>query len=541
MTRNDTLLLTGFGTRTEVVQWFCGHMQALNHGYDLQVYGYPESCDFAADYLPIPAQYQRDDAQATAYALAYALLQNRHYRNIIHIGSDCWIRDQSVIDKMVEALDRFSMVGLAGDPVRACFFGLRTEVLPELTVEQLAERLGPAGEQFMQAFARDLFARFPCASVRIPAQDLICYEGLQQAIICLEYFLGGDWESIPVTRERLIHILRFLRDWLSACQTRITLAGRGVNAAQVGELLQQIEADDFVWQRERPAQLWTLPGHPALDAAQGKRRFIFCINSGRSGSEYLARLLGTAAQVRAFHEPEPIMTGPYLRMAQELGLEASFATRAIKAQAVWQRLSVLPPGTIYAETSHMFIKTFADVVMAAFRAHEVDVVVLRRWLPAVLKSFVAMGYYSDNNPGAWGAWFHAPGAGHCAFRPPVFDAPPDQYDLAIGYLIDIEARARRFMEHYPQCRVHEVRLEGLQSAEQVATFFAALRLEAKPETARLSGMRVNDRSQRKAQFGIETTLEYCEQRIYTYLERCRTQGVDVPPLPQLDPGACGNS
>jgi hypothetical protein len=34
-------------------------------------------------------------------------------------------------------------------------------------------------------------------------------------------------------------------------------------------------------------------------------RYLFCINAGRSGSNYLAELLATAQGVAAFHEAEP--------------------------------------------------------------------------------------------------------------------------------------------------------------------------------------------------------------------------------------------
>ncbi|MBW7898496.1 hypothetical protein B188_13730 [Candidatus Brocadiaceae bacterium B188] len=38
-------------------------------------------------------------------------------------------------------------------------------------------------------------------------------------------------------------------------------------------------------------------------------RLLFSINPGRSGSQYLAELLGTAEEVTSFHEAEPPMNG----------------------------------------------------------------------------------------------------------------------------------------------------------------------------------------------------------------------------------------
>jgi hypothetical protein len=263
-----------------------------------------------------------------------------------------------------------------------------------------------------------------------------------------------------------------------------------------------------------------------------RHRFIFCINSGRSGSKYLARLLGSAEGVSAFHEANPNMSGPYLRMICEKGLEATFADRRVKAHTIWQIVSRLPPGWVYAETNHMFIKTFFDVVIEAFKDHEIDVIILRRNLPQVLKSFITMGYFSEMNQ-VWPAWMHVPGKCNCIFQPPATGKPPDQYDLAIGYLLDIETRAQRFKLQYTSCRIHEIMLESLQTLDEVKSFFTALGLSLTAATQDMVSRSVNERTHRKAQIGIKTTLEYCGQRIQKYLHKCREQGIEVSLLPQL--------
>lgn len=532
---SDTLILTEFGARTETIEWFCGYFQALNRDYDFKVYGGLDRFDGAAAYIALP-QPPREDVPLAAHALALALTDNRHYRKIIHIGSDCWIRDIDVIRKMEQALDRYCLVGIAEQPVHPCFFGLQTQVLGTLSADELLARLAPPGQPWFRDFARELFTRYPCAGVSIPASQLVCYAGLEQAIECLELFLKGKWESLPTGKEHLLQILRFVQTWLRDRGTRLTLDGRAVDAAVMDDLIRRVEVPEFLWRED-----WTgaHKGQPAPEPqpaiAGARRRLLFCINSGRSGSEYLAQLLGTARDVYAFHEPEPLMTGRYLRIVLERDPGESLSERSIKARAIRQRMTVLPPEAIYAETSHMFIKTFADVVMEAFADHDVEVIVLRRYLPSVLMSFITMGYYSDRNPAAWHAWMHTPGTGHCVFQPPPFDGTPDQYDLAIGYLLDIEARAQKFRERYPGCRVHEVRLEGLQTPDEIRSFFKRLRLEPTERTWELAGARINVRSQRKAQFGIETTLEHCEQRLRQYLQRCRDHGIAVPALPQMAP------
>jgi len=260
---------------------------------------------------------------------------------------------------------------------------------------------------------------------------------------------------------------------------------------------------------------------------------IFSINSGRCGSRYLAALLSTADHMRAFHEAEPAMTGPFLQMMLDSPPEASFAARHVKVRVILKILDHLPAGTGYAETNHMFIKTFSDVVMESLRECNIHVIVLRRSLPAVLKSFINMGYFSARNR-VWPAWMHLPGTCDSAFTPPELDHAPDQYELAIGYLLDIEARVQRFKSRYPDSIVLETSLEALQVEKNVTALFAGMGLQPTTQTLAMTGAATNQRLARKAAIGIDTTLEECRHRIDAYLDNCERAGVAVPPLPQLE-------
>jgi hypothetical protein len=282
--------------------------------------------------------------------------------------------------------------------------------------------------------------------------------------------------------------------------------------------------------------MWPHNGMTVMNTEQ--RRYLFCINSGRSGSQYLAELLATAKDVYALHEAIPDMSGPFLNMVRKKGLANTLSARSVKVQAIHEILGELPRRTMYAETNHMFIKTFFDVIMEQLKEDVITVIVLRRYLPAVLKSFINMGYFSKRNK-FWSSWMHMPGTCDSAFIPPSLGRNPDQYDLAIGYLIDIEARAQRFIRQYPECEVHEVRLELLQNSPDVERLFEELHLQPTPETIDTVGRPVNERSQRKLEIGIKTTLEYCEQRISEYIGRCQESGINVPLLPQISPSIPG--
>ena len=130
-------------------------------------------------------------------------------------------------------------------------------------------------------------------------------------------------------------------------------------------------------------------------------RYLFCINAGRSGSNYLADLLSTAQDVAAFHEAEPTMHGEPLRRVSAAPLTSSYTERQVKLAGIARLLEERPWAQTYAETNHMFIKTYFDVVVDTL--HGVEVIHLRRDPARVLKSFVELGYFSPLNH-VWPDW-----------------------------------------------------------------------------------------------------------------------------------------
>lgn len=258
-----------------------------------------------------------------------------------------------------------------------------------------------------------------------------------------------------------------------------------------------------------------------------RKRLSFCINPGRSGSEYVAALLATARHVDSGHEREPNMSGRPLHRINVASYEESFEERKVKAKAIRHRLRRLVPGGIYAETNHMFIKTFWDVVADEFDHEQLDVIILRREFTRTLKSFVELGYFTALNR-AWPEWMSSPAAVTAAIRSVGPDESLDQYDLCIAYLIDIEARALRFQRDLPDVRVHEVRLEALNEPAGVDALFGSLAIEPTKKTTQLVGSAVNQREKRKTRFDNPTSIEYCQERVDGYLRRLEDLGVDVP-------------
>ncbi|CAM9624252.1 unnamed protein product [Ectocarpus sp. 12 AP-2014] len=137
----------------------------------------------------------------------------------------------------------------------------------------------------------------------------------------------------------------------------------------------------------------------ARSTMAGKLRFVFVASTGRCGTHYLSQLLGTSPGVEAFHEASPELSGRQNLLAAATDPEKSYGKRRYKAEEILRsarhHLSDSGFGTLtYVETSHLFLKTFSDVVMRELAPHfRVDVVVLRRDPAAVLKSRIELGHF----------------------------------------------------------------------------------------------------------------------------------------------------
>lgn len=215
------------------------------------------------------------------------------------------------------------------------------------------------------------------------------------------------------------------------------------------------------------------------------------------------------------------MIGQYLKMIHAWPYEATRAERRIKCEGLREILRTVDPASVYAETSHMFIKTFFDVVLEEFT--NVEVIVLRRDLAHVLKSFIEMGYFSDRNR-HWRGWMSSPEAATAALPPIRPEATLDQFDRSIAYLLDIEARAERFKLQYPGVPLHEVTLESLNTVDEINNLFAALRITPTAQTREILGRTINERPFVKERVNNPTTLEICRARLQQYrnlLDRAR--------------------
>lgn len=254
-------------------------------------------------------------------------------------------------------------------------------------------------------------------------------------------------------------------------------------------------------------------------------KYIFSINSGRAGSEYLSSLLGCAPNVYSFHEPKPQMIGDCLRLVSRNGLKQTFSARRLKSKEILKTVSNFPEGAIYVETNHMFIKTFYDVVVHDLE--KISVVYLQRDFLKTLKSFVQLCYFSKKNA-IWPDWMISPNAKTAKINCIGDDDSLDYIDLSIAYLIDIEARARTFKLEYPEIPFYELSLESLNCPDFVENLFDMLGVPFSLKTKEVIGKKINHRSSIKKQYNNQVDEKELYLRLCDYLKKGQDAGIIFP-------------
>ena len=214
-------------------------------------------------------------------------------------------------------------------------------------------------------------------------------------------------------------------------------------------------------------------------------RYVFCINPGRSGSEYLARVLGCAAGAIGAHEAFPVMNGrPMLRFND--GDEAELrALMPAKAKAIAKRHR---RDRVYFETNHSFIKGWGYLFPDIYAPQcEIGVIVLRRDPEKVAASLLRV----RDVPGltAWSrAWYLTPNAKHDLHPLPAGATPLDR---CRWYVREVGLRADDYKRRFPNVTYFDATLEELNDIDTVRRMLAAFGLEPGPRLEQVVGTPTN--------------------------------------------------
>lgn len=267
---------------------------------------------------------------------------------------------------------------------------------------------------------------------------------------------------------------------------------------------------------------------------QHRPRIVVSLNSGRTGSGWLYKLLGaTTARVVAYHERE-IPEWPALAR-QTIASNRSATRDARRAYCTnldrWLRAH---RDSVYVETSHMF-NYFHDIMHDCFPPHlyDVSVVVLQRNVVETLYSLTRNGF---DVGGGGKPWYYTAGSGAALLASPF--RAPSELQAAIGYLVDMDAQIDWFVRRNNRlCRqcgacyaVIDARLEALQTAESARVLLHGLDFELDAtRAASLFGRPYNIKAS-ALQRPSDAERRLIRTELARYLGAMRAASIPLPPL-----------
>ena len=250
-------------------------------------------------------------------------------------------------------------------------------------------------------------------------------------------------------------------------------------------------------------------------------RMVFSANPGRSGSGYLASLLGACATVDAGHERLPAMVDVWLRRVSYHGAAESFEDRKMKTAAIRSDLKLLPDGVVYVDTSHMFVKTFGDVVLHEFDHELISVIVLRRNPIEVARSFFELDEFGPRRR-PWHDFMPSPTAPGMIFTLAATEVK-DQFDLIFGCLVDNVARTRLLQATAPSVTWIPAALDQITSAVGAKHLISSLDLVVPDDVEDRVKQRVNIKTAEKQSQKQFVPDGYIAMRLESFINRFATR------------------
>lgn len=112
-----------------------------------------------------------------------------------------------------------------------------------------------------------------------------------------------------------------------------------------------------------------------------KVKYIFCISTGRCGTDYLSKLLGTLDGCQSFHEQKP-------RLHKNIMQEFLKGNREPLWELMPQKIEniIANKTNLYADTSHIFIKSFGWEIPKYIPQEEIGIIILKRDIEKVAES-----------------------------------------------------------------------------------------------------------------------------------------------------------
>lgn len=237
--------------------------------------------------------------------------------------------------------------------------------------------------------------------------------------------------------------------------------------------------------------------------------YIFCINTGRSGSNYLQRLFSHVLGCASFHEPNPVGNGQPMRMFLAGKSEQMRDVVSIKVQRINE---ICRHAEIYAETNHCFIKGFGWLLPEYLPQSQMGVLILTREKNAIIKSLRSI-QATPLRPGAE-KWIMTPDIANPLVPPPKkfisagfdfqiiksialflrrFPSWMSDYELDSleWYIAETFARAKLYQQTFPEISYYQVDLDELNTLPGVMRMLDFFELRADKTIEKVIGQSSN--------------------------------------------------
>lgn len=251
--------------------------------------------------------------------------------------------------------------------------------------------------------------------------------------------------------------------------------------------------------------------------------YIFSINTGRSGSNYLANILNHISDCGSFHEPKPIGNGQTMIRYSQGNLEPMRKLAEKKVEIIKQLKS---EHQVYVETNHCFIKGFGWFIPQYLPEERIGVIILKREKSKIAKSLLRIGCSPLQRFGR--DWISTPEMKDPLITPPKLLLSPQvtyQYarlmklmlrgnkelvrkvfkqdfkypqwlidyelDCLQWYAEEIHEKTKAFQQKYPKIKYYETNIEELNSLESVQQMIAYFGLRPKSSLMDVVGTPTN--------------------------------------------------
>jgi hypothetical protein len=219
-------------------------------------------------------------------------------------------------------------------------------------------------------------------------------------------------------------------------------------------------------------------------------KYVFSINSGRSGSDYLTELLLCATNSISKHEEFPIMNGDPMVLFNDGDDTELRNLMQLKIKEI--KKSIGKTDKIYCETNHSYIKGWGYILPDEFiPQEEIAVIILRRNIKDIAYSLLRV----HEIPGLTQhsrTWYLSVKSKR-NLSTPKKDAEP--LDICLWYINEIMLRAEKYKKEFPKITYIDCNLEELNNYDYVLKIFQRLGLVPTEKLMQICGKPLNKRNE----------------------------------------------